>query len=100
MPTDNLPTKKTEDLPSLSSDRAKPLADWLFKHGRCAWQVQATKKNPRAIEAWIVNGRIVIVTIAEHGWDLYTQPDTNDIAATLADAELRVGMRAAPVKES
>lgn len=90
----------TERLPGLWSERAAPLREWLFRHGRCAWQVPATKKNPRAIECWIVNGQLVIATIAEYGWELYTQPATNSISETLADAELRVGMRAAPVKES
>lgn len=90
-------TGKMTPAPSLDMERAKPLRDWLNeRNARCAWQVPATKLNPRAIEGWIVNGCVVVIICAEYGWELYTQPSTNNIEATLIDAERRIGLDPPP----
>lgn len=89
-------------LPSLGDELAKPLRDWLISdriNARCLWQVPATKRDPRAIEGWLVNGHVVIVVIASYGWEIYTQPKTNKIDETLAEIEAACGIPAASTKE-
>lgn len=94
--THPMPDNK-DKLPSLDMERAKPLRDWLNeRNARCAWQVVATKQNPRTIEGWIVNGHVVIIVCAEYGWELWTQPSTNNIESTLIDAERRIGLDPPP----
>lgn len=72
-----------------------PLVEWLNKHNaKCLWQRLPPTDGAATVEAWVVNGHVVLIVIYADraGWDLYTGMSTNDIAETLADAERRVGL--------
>lgn len=88
-------------MPSPEVSDYPPLLEWLNKHNaQCAWYLSdwetGTKKPVRHIEAWIVRGAIVLVELLsdKRGWNLYTAPNTNDIAKTFLDAEERCGLDA------
>jgi hypothetical protein len=89
-------------------DNYPPLAEWLRKHeARCMWQVpmqcehsstQEAYGHPMAyIECYMIPGErprpfIVEVRANLGGWNIYTELDDNDIAATLEDVERRLGL--------
>ena len=69
------------------------LKAWLEKHNaRRLWQ--STVKGIGYVTAWNVNGRVVLVLEYKdkRGWELFTALDTNEIDATLSDAEGRLGL--------
>lgn len=69
------------------------LVTWLEEHNaQCAWQKQI---NPNVrVEAYFINGRLALVMRHKGGgWDVFTGVDTAKIAATLDDAEKRLGVR-------
>ena len=100
-------TNKSFDLstltPTLDSPHAAPLKEWLLSprvNARCLWQVMATTKNPRTLEGWAINGRVVIILIASYGWEIYTQGDSNDVTVTLAEAQMRLGITFPPLRNA
>ncbi len=73
-----------------------PLVEWLNKvNGHCLWQRMPPTEGAATVEAWAVNGHVVIIVVYadKHGWSIYTEPQTNSIAETLADVELRCGIK-------
>lgn len=82
----------TKDKPYV--ENYPPLKAWLDEHGaRCNWQVPLSKREETFIESWSMpNGYDFIVLIHAHrrGWNLYTAKQKGEVAATLADAELRL----------
>lgn len=100
------PDAPASAFPQLSTDpRCKPLWDWLNEHqATCIWTQKVTlpkstwqpARQIATIECWRVGAGIVLLKIAEYGWGIYTEPNTNAIAATLADAAARVGILATP----
>ena len=80
------------------SYRYDALQSWLIRHrGRYLWQAKVVGEMLPLIEAWSVNGRLVLIRYGglwEDGFDLFTTPppDIYGVAATLADAERRVGI--------
>lgn len=74
-----------------------PLHEWLQKiHAQCDIQIPFGA-NPDVggyVEQWQANGRIffVIVRALQQGWDILTPCYSNEIAATLEDAEKRLGL--------
>lgn len=81
-----------------------PLHAWIREHeARCDWQLplggerdveSGEVKNPRAfVECWrLPTGHAFIVVVTTHGWDIFTSAGTNDIKATISDANLRLSM--------
>jgi hypothetical protein len=86
-----------------------PLHNWLNAHdARCMWQIPMQQPNadgeyeydfgPTAyVECWLVGKRPVIVVVHanKNGWEIYTALDDNNIEATFADAEKRLGLATA-----
>lgn len=81
-----------------------PLHTWLREHeARCDWQLplggtpadDEHEANPNAyVECWrLPTGHTFVVVVTKHGWDVFTSAGTNDVAATLADANLRLCLR-------
>ena len=74
-----------------------PLQEWLQKiHAQCLEQIPLGE-NPDLsgyVERWQANARtfLVIVRARRMGWDILTPCYSNEIAATLADAEKRLGL--------
>ena len=94
--------KDTKDKPWTSN--YPPLETWLRNmDARCNYQLPlgGEPEEPNAyVESWsLPNGRdfLIVVQGGRRGWDVYTAPDTNDAANTLADATIRL-TRVAPVK--
>lgn len=75
------------------------LHDWLTQRSaRFLWRLAAPDK---AIEGWAIGARsFVVVLYAKDkrgvggGWDILTSCDSNDIDATLADADERLASHA------
>jgi hypothetical protein len=76
-----------------------PLHEWLKKHeARCNWQVPIAgeSSDPAAfVESWAVGrGELILVVRAhQHGWNIFTALPGNGIEESLADAEIRLGLR-------
>lgn len=71
-----------------------PLDAWLKKHdARCMWQIPyGDPERPQAyVECWRVGrGSVVVVVRADnHGWDIYSNLNTNSVAESLDDAARR-----------
>lgn len=88
-------TKKldTKDMPY--TENYPELLAWLQKHNAMSdgQFFLGSKTNPMAmLERWIIKHRwCVVITYAKRGgWDILTPPPTNDLAATLRDAEERM----------
>lgn len=85
-----------------TEDRDKPwvsnypaLLAWLDKHrARCMWQEYDNEHSRRSVEGWLVGDTMVIVLVYadQRGWELFTPCLDTEIAATLADAEKRLGL--------
>lgn len=90
-------TDDTKNKPYVSN--YPPLRDWLHKHEAfCQWQLPlGPEDNPNAyVEMWQPSDGWPVVVIAHHnqfGWEIYTSHPTNDIEATLADADARIARR-------
>lgn len=74
-----------------------PLREWLEKiEARCVWQHMNGAPNQRhsAVEMHTANGRVFIVVVhaEQRGWEVYSAADTNQITASLLDAEERLGI--------
>lgn len=93
--------KQPKPFPQLSTEpRCKPLWDWLNEHrASCMWMT-ALRDTAGAqyaqLEGWRIGAGVVVVQITEHGWSLLTEPSTNDVVRTLADAAMRVGLPSPP----
>lgn len=76
-----------------------PLEEWLHRtEGRCAWQKLIGDQNATHayMECWIwPTGRQAIVLVQSHkrGWDIFTNSTDPTVAATLIDAEQRLGLK-------
>ena len=67
------------------------LDEWLEKiEAYCLWQKRLDSGD--TVEGWAYAGNVMIVVRyrKEMGWNVYTSLNTNDIEATLADAEKRL----------
>lgn len=95
-------TKDASKMPYLANYPA--IRDWLYEHEfRCLWQTSTDRKplsaTNTAVEMWAApNGMVVIITVHPrgHGWDVFTTANDRNIAATLADAERRLGLGSLP----
>jgi len=81
----------------MANERNKDLQNWLNKHrARLLWQrpLGPTESSAGAVEAFAIEGRVVIVTRFGYkdgdGWDVYTSHGGSGIDATLADADERL----------
>lgn len=81
--------RKPEDRPAI--ENYPPLAKWLDENNaRQAWSVNVNRDTVVSLHV-VGSGTVLAVVRAEgHGWDLYTPCESNDIAATLADASARI----------
>ena len=74
------------------------LREWLEKHEAKIQSEQELSNtslvNPDVLQFWLIGSALVIVILrAEgHGWAIYTEAQTIEIPATLADAEARCGL--------
>lgn len=81
----------------------QPLEEWLHRtEGRCAWQKLIGDENATHayMECWIwPNGRQAIIMVQSHnrGWDIFTNSADPTVAATLDDANRRLGITKAEV---
>jgi hypothetical protein len=73
------------------------LADWLEKrHARCLWSMD--KGRDFRLQGWLIGTSIIIVQVflsdgQPRGWEMYcTIAETNEVDATLAIAEKRLGL--------
>jgi hypothetical protein len=93
----------TSEMPYVENYPA--LKAWLDKHdARCMWQVPMQCEHDRNpdqaptayVEQWLFPKTrrlaIILVHAHKHGWDIYAAKNDNDVAATLADAEARLGL--------
>lgn len=92
-----MPKIENKDQPWI--ENYPPLREFLRIHdARCDWQhVSAgTKSNPLGyVEQWrFPNGRTCIVVVhgRQHGWEVATGIDSNDVAETLGDLAVRCGL--------
>ncbi len=79
-----------------------PLETWLHAIGaRCLdWTfpraIEGAEDDPPrcAIETWQANGTVFMVVIHanRNGWEIFTPGQSNDIKATFADVEARLGI--------
>ncbi len=91
--------QKIEDVPMI--ENYPPLKEWLFSerlNARCLWQLSDEYSDSTAermrVEAWAINGRVVVFTLYadRKGFEIYTNADTNNIEASIRDAEARIGL--------
>jgi hypothetical protein len=77
--------------------RQAALDAWLDKHNaRLAWDRK--QPNGTIVACWIIGtGVAITMRYPKGGWDIFTGCGQNEIAATLADAEQRLGL-AEPVE--
>lgn len=79
------------------------LRDWLENHNaRCVWQLMRGEPDhhTQAVECWAIGKSLAIVVVHadQHGWEIYTAPDTLRVDETLRDAEIRCGVPKTCVK--
>lgn len=85
--------------PDLSSSEYKQLRDWLSERNARNMWIGHAELGPTTL-GYVVNGVLVIVVLyrpihdKRGGWDIYipSDPNSNDIAATLAAVEKAVGL--------
>lgn len=85
--------KENADQPWL--ENYPPLKEWIDKHGHsCMWDAKTS--GDCRVEAWLVQPELslVILTIRpfRRGWDLFTSCQSNNIAETIRDANVRCGI--------
>lgn len=73
------------------------LKKWVHHHaGHCMWQVRVSEFGPM-MEGWMLAGAsqhvIIMIQPRGKGWDVYTTLGDGEVAKTLIDAEMRLGLK-------
>lgn len=75
----------------------KPIFDFLDSYDARLLSIY-TSKSPtvaaRELRTYLVNCQVIVVSLGEHGWDIYMPVSkSNEVAKTIADAEQALGPR-------